>query len=265
MPIWHAIILGFIEGLTEFLPVSSTGHILLAGHFLGFHSPGKSFEVLIQLGAIMAVLFVYLGKLVEIARSLPDSPRTRRFVLGVLLAFLPAGVIGLALHDFIKHVLFESPVLICVMLVLGGIILLAIDRTTFSPVYHDARDIPPRDAFQIGIIQCLAMIPGVSRSGSTIVGALLLGADKRAAAEFSFFLAMPTMIGAFALDLYKNSPLLKGEDMTVIAVGFVTAFITATFVVRYALAFIGNHGFAPFAWWRIGVGAAGLAALAVFG
>jgi undecaprenyl-diphosphatase len=265
MPIWHAVLLGFLEGLTEFIPVSSTGHILLAGHFLGFHSPGKSFEVLIQLGAIMAVLFVYFRRLFEIARGLPTDEVARRFVISVLVAFLPAAVIGLALHGFIKGVLFHSPALICTMLILGGIILLFVDRLSVTVKYRDAREIMPPTAFRIGLFQCLAMVPGVSRSGATIAGGLLLGMDKRSAAEFSFFLAMPTMVGAFALDLYKSAPLLSGADFEVIAVGFVTAFAAAAIVVRYALTFIGNHGFAPFAWWRIAVGCAGLIGLAAGG
>jgi undecaprenyl-diphosphatase len=265
MSIWHVVLLGFIEGLTEFLPVSSTGHILLAGHFLGFKSPGKTFEVLIQIGAILAVLSVYFGRLIRIALALPDDARARRFVLGILLAFLPAAVIGSLLHGFIKGVLFESPALICVTLILGGLVLLAVDRVQLSPRFHDVMDIPPLSAFLIGVCQSVAMIPGVSRSGATIVGALLLGTDKRAAAEFSFFLAMPTMAGAFAFDLYKNWSLLKTDDVMEIGIGFVVAFVTAVLVVRYALAFIGRHGFALFAWWRIAVGLLGLGALLALG
>jgi undecaprenyl-diphosphatase len=265
MPIWHALLLGLLEGLTEFLPVSSTGHILLAGHFMGFHSPGKTFEVLIQLGAILAILVVYFRKLTTIACDLPSDGTARRFVLGILIAFLPAAVLGVALHGFIKEVLFETPALICAMLILGGIILLAVDRLALTPRYVEVTEIPPPLAFKIGLFQCLALIPGVSRSGSTIVGALLLGTEKRAAAEFSFFLAIPTMAGAFAYDLYKNWANIRVDDAIEIAVGFVAAFLAAAFVVRYAIAFIGRHGFTPFAWWRIAVGAAGLLALAVYG
>jgi undecaprenyl-diphosphatase len=261
MLIWHAILLGLLEGLTEFLPVSSTGHILLAGHFLGFKSPGKTFEVLIQLGAILAIVCVYFGRLLDLAKSVPSDSRARQFVLGVFIAFLPAAVIGAGLHGFIKGVLFESPALICAMLIAGGIVLIGVDRVKLTPRYHSAYDIPPGLAFKIGLCQCLAMIPGVSRSGSTIVGGLLLGADKRAAAEFSFFLAMPTMAGAFAYDLYKNWNILDMQDAEQIGVGFVAAFIMAVIVVRYALAFISQHGLAPFGWWRIIVGVAGLAAL----
>jgi undecaprenyl-diphosphatase len=258
-------LLGFLEGLTEFLPVSSTGHLLLAGHFLGFNSPGKTFEVLIQLGAILAIVFVYFWELLALVRALPTDPRIRNFALGLIVAFLPAAVAGFLLHDFVKSVLFETPVLICVMLILGGVVLLFVDRMTLAPRYEDTASIPPSTAFGIGLFQCLALIPGVSRSGSTIVGGLLLGADKRTAAEFSFFLAMPTMAGAFALGLYKNWGLLTVDEAVPIGAGFVAAFVTAVAVVKTALTFIGKHGFAPFAVWRIGVGAIGLAALAAFG
>ena len=288
----EAALLGVVEGLTEFLPVSSTGHILLLGHFLGFESTGKTFEVLIQLGAILAILAVYSGKLIDIAVRLPSDPTARRFVIGVLVAFLPAAVIGAMLHGFIKTVLFESPMTICVALILGGLVLLWVDarhkpqvdsvapiegstgdwagasradRAHGAAVYDDAMRFPLGMCLAIGFCQCLAMIPGVSRSGSTIVGALLLGASKRAAAEFSFFLAMPTMAGAFAYDLYKNRALLKFDDMALVGVGFVCAFVTALIVVRVALDFISRHGFAPFAWWRLIVGAAGLAGVLVYG
>lgn len=265
MPIWQAILLGFLEGLTEFLPVSSTGHILLAGHFLGFESPGKTFEVLIQLGAILAIVAVYFRQLLHMACALPSDPRVRRFVTALFVAFLPAAFFGALLHGFIKEVLFETPVLVCAMLILGGIILLGIDNMKLDVRYTDVQDIAPPRAFGIGLFQCLALIPGVSRSGSTIVGGLLLGADKRTAAEFSFYLALPTMAGAFTYDLYKNWERLHVSDALPISVGFVVAFITAVAVVKMALDFIGRHGFAPFAWWRIAVGSLGLVALAVFG
>jgi len=283
----EAALLGVVEGLTEFLPVSSTGHLLLLGHFLGFESTGKTFEVLIQLGAILAILAVYFAKLLNVALALPSDPSARRFVLGVLIAFLPAAVIGASLHGFIKSVLFETPMVVCVALILGGLVLLWVDmrhrpqavpaRGTDGPVhkgsgapvedvaYDDAMKFPLRMCLIIGLCQCLALIPGVSRSGSTIVGALLMGASKRAAAEFSFFLAMPTMAGAFAYDLYKNRAALSLDDAALIGVGFVCAFVTALIVVRYVLDFISARGFAPFAWWRMIVGAAGLAGLLVYG
>ncbi|TIL81198.1 MAG: undecaprenyl-diphosphate phosphatase, partial [Mesorhizobium sp.] len=166
----EALLLGMIEGMTEFIPVSSTGHILLAGHFLGFHSTGKAFEILIQLGAILAILSLLV--------DLPRDRVTRHFVLGILVAFLPAAVIGALAHGFIKTVLFESPRLICVMLIIGGLVLLWVDRFKPKPLYHDVERFPLRLYLQIGLFQCLSLIPGTSRSGSTIVGALLLGVDK---------------------------------------------------------------------------------------
>jgi len=179
--------------------VSSTGHVLLAGHFLGFHSTGKAFEVVIQLGAILAILGVYATRLIAVFAAAPRDPAARQFIASVLIAFLPAVVIGVAAHDFIKTVLFESPLLIAVMLVLGGVILLVVDRLDQNPTHLDAMALPLGMALKIGFIQCLAMVPGVSRSGATIVGAMALGASKRAAAEFSFFLSMPTMAGVLCL------------------------------------------------------------------
>lgn len=261
----EAFLLGLLEGFTEFLPVSSTGHILLAGHFLGFESQGKVFEVLIQLGAILAIVTVYFQRFWQVLITLPTSPRSRSFVLSILVAFLPAAVIGAFAHGFIKSVLFESPALICVMLILGGVVLLWVDTLRLKPIYTDAMAFPPSLTVKIGFIQCLAMIPGVSRSGSTIVGGLLLGASKPAAAEFSFFLALPTMAGAFAYDLYKNYGLLNADDAVVIGVGFIAAFVAALAVVRSLLAFVSRHGYAPFGWWRIAVGGIGLVALALLG
>jgi undecaprenyl-diphosphatase len=261
----EALLLGLLEGLTEFLPVSSTGHILLAGHFLGFQSTGKSFEVLIQLGAILAILTVYAGRLLDIARNLRTDPGTQRFVAGILLAFLPAAIIGALAHDFIKSVLFETPVLICIMLIIGGVILLLIDRAPLKPRYFDVMDFPLSLCFKIGLVQCLAMIPGTSRSGATIVGSLLMGADKRSAAEFSFFLAMPTMAGAFAYDLYKNRDILSAADLPIIATGFVAAFVMAVIIVRSLLGYVSLHGYSIFGWWRLIVGGLGLVALLVIG
>jgi len=265
MPTWQVILLGLIEGLTEFIPVSSTGHILLAGHFLGFESPEKAFEVLIQLGAILAILTVYAARLWRMALDLPHDRRTQKFVAAVLLAFLPAAVIGVALHSVIKQVFFASPMLICVMLILGGIVLLAVDRARLEPRIHETMDITPWLALKIGFFQCLAMVPGVSRSGATIVGAMLMGTSKRAAAEFSFFLAMPTMAGAFAYDLYKTYGQLDAATIQSIALGFAVSFVAGVIVVRYLLEFVSRHGFALFAWWRIILGGIGLGALLVLG
>ncbi|MGQ4274705.1 undecaprenyl-diphosphate phosphatase [Terrihabitans sp. B22-R8] len=263
--IMDALLLGVVEGATEFIPVSSTGHILLLGHFLGFESTGKSFEVLIQLGAILAILSVYTARLFNIAMALPSDPAARRFVIGVLVAFLPAAVIGALAHDFIKTVLFETPLVVCVALILGGLVLIWVDGLDLRVRYTDATQFPLHVYLIIGFAQCLAMIPGVSRSGSSIVGALLLGADKKSAAEFSFFLAMPTMVGAFAYDLYKNRNALSADDIMVTGIGFVAAFVMAVIVVRGLLAYLSRHGYALFGWWRIVVGAAGLAGLMVYG
>ena len=254
--------LGIVEGLTEFIPVSSTGHLLLIGHFFGFHDEefGKTFTVLIQFGSILAILSVYFVRLVQIARGLLDDPLARRFVLGVLIAFLPAAVVGAALHSFIKGVLF-NPWIVCVMLIVGGGVLLWVDRLDLKPRFRDATKFSLPMYFGIGVFQCLAMIPGVSRSGATIVSAMFLGADKRSAAEFSFYLAMPTMAGAFAYDLYKNLGQMTEGNVLIVAVGFVTAFVAGWIVVKSLLAYVSRHGFALFAWWRLIVGTLGLVAL----
>lgn len=256
-----AAFLGLLEGLTEFIPVSSTGHILLAGHFLGFESAGKTFEVVIQLGAVLAILSIYAGKLWGVFRDSPHDAAARRFILSILIAFLPAVAIGVLAHDYIKTVLFESPSLIAVMLILGGMVLVVVDRIAPEPRHKDAMAFPLPMALKIGFIQCLAMIPGVSRSGATIVGALMLGASKRSAAEFSFFLSMPTMAGAFAYDLYKNRAVLDSSALGEIAIGFVMAFLAAIVVVRWLLGYVSRHGYALFGWWRIGVGIAALIGL----
>lgn len=268
MDVWtliDALVLGLVEGLTEFIPVSSTGHILLLGHFLGFESTGKTFEVLIQLGAILAILTVYFRRFWAIALALPSNPRARRFVYGIVLAFLPAAVLGVLLHSVIKTVLFESPALICTTLLLGGIVLLVVDRLPLKPRRRSAYELSPRVALGVGICQAVALIPGVSRSGATIVGAMLLGVEKRAAAEFSFFLAVPTMVGAFSYDLYKNIDRLSADDALAIVIGFVASFLVAWAVIRRLLAFVSNHGYAPFGWWRIIVAIAGFAALVATG
>lgn len=249
-----AAFLGLLEGLTEFIPVSSTGHLLLAGHFLGFESPAHTFEVVIQLGAVLAILTVYSAKLWGVLRDAPHDPEARRFLASVLLAFLPAVVVGVMAHGFIKAVLFQTPQLIAAMLILGGIVLIFVDRFAPQPRYEDPTRIPMAVALGIGLFQCLAMVPGTSRSGATIVGGLLMGVGKRAAAEFSFFLSMPTMAGAFAYDLYKNRDVLDLSAMGDIAVGFAVAFVAAVVVVKWLLDFVSKHGYALFGWWRIAVG-----------
>lgn len=258
-----AAFLGLLEGLTEFLPVSSTGHLLLAGHFLGFHSNGKTFEVVIQLGAILALTSVYAALVTRLVLRARHDMAARRSIVSVFLAFLPAVIVGLVAHDFIKTVLFETPMLIAIMLILGGFVLLVIDRIAPEPVYHDALALPFGKSLAIGLWQCLAMIPGVSRSGATIVGALLMGVEKRAAAEFSFLLSLPTMGAAVAYDLYKTRALLDFGAMWEIAVGFAVAFVTALLVVRWVLNYISRNGYALFGWWRIIVGTAALVALSL--
>jgi undecaprenyl-diphosphatase len=256
-----AALLGLLEGLTEFLPVSSTGHLLLAGHFLGFESAGRTFEVVIQLGAILALTSVYAAMVLRLILRAGQDPAARRAVVSILLAFLPAVIVGLLAHDFIKTVLFETPMLIAIMLILGGFVLLVIDRFAPAPVHHDALALPFRKALAIGLFQCLAMVPGVSRSGATIVGGLLLGVEKRAAAEFSFLLSLPTMGAAVAYDLFKNRDILDFGAVWDIAVGFAVAFVSALIVVRWVLNYISRNGYALFGWWRIIVGSAAMAAL----
>jgi len=258
-----AALLGLLEGLTEFLPVSSTGHLLLAGHFLGFESEGKTFEVVIQLGAILALTSVYAVMVTRLFLRARTDAAARRAILSVLLAFLPAVVVGLLAHDFIKTVLFETPMLIAVMLVLGGFVLLVIDRIAPKPVHDDALGLPLGKSLAIGVCQCLAMVPGVSRSGATIVGALLMGVEKRAAAEFSFLLSLPTMGAAVAYDLFKNRDVLDFGAVWDIAIGFAVAFVSAILVVRWVLSYISRNGYALFGWWRIIVGTSAILALSL--
>jgi undecaprenyl-diphosphatase len=261
-----ALILGVVEGVTEFIPVSSTAHLLLAERVLGFtDATSAAFAILIQFGAILALLAVYAGRLIRLVADLPRDRRTQRFALGVVIAFIPAAILGVLFHRIITEVLFRSTLLICLMLILGGIVLLFIDRLPIKPRQTDVMDYPLGLSLGIGLFQCLALIPGVSRSGATIVGAMLLGADKRSAAEFSFFLAMPTMLGAFVYDLHKNAGAIDMSAAAVIAIGFIAAFVSALIVVRTFLGFVSRHGFGLFGWWRIVVGAVGIAAVLTFG
>jgi undecaprenyl-diphosphatase len=260
----RAVILGVVEGVTEFLPVSSTGHLLLAERFfnLGEGSFWNSFTVLIQLGAILAIVVIYFAKLWRIALGMFSNPDDRRFVIGVLVAFLPAVIVGLIAGKYIKEVLF-NPWVVCFSLIVGGAILLWVDQLDHKPHEHDATRFPLPMYLAIGVAQCLAMIPGVSRSGASIVAAMLLGADKRAAAEFSFFLAIPTMLGAFVHEFYKNRADITLDHAGIVAIGFVVSFITAMIVVKTFLTYVTRHGFTLFAWWRVIVGTLGLVALAM--
>jgi undecaprenyl-diphosphatase len=263
---FKAFVLGVVEGLTEFLPVSSTGHLLLVNQLFGVDPDRKqfwdTFAVLIQFGAILALLSIYFGRIWQLAVGFFNDPAARRFVIGVLVAFLPAAVVGALAHDIIKNVLFNVWI-ICFALIVGGAILLWVDRLDLATRYHDAQKFSLPMYLWIGIAQCLAMIPGVSRSGATIVSAMLLGSDKRAAAEFSFWLAMPTMAGAFAYDLYKSRGQMNFDNAALVAFGFVVSFVFAWIVVKTFLGYVQRHGFALFAWWRVLVGSLGLIALAL--
>ncbi|WP_309605584.1 undecaprenyl-diphosphate phosphatase [Phenylobacterium sp.] len=259
----HAIILGLIEGLTEFIPVSSTGMLLLAKQAMGLKDPfWDTFCVLIQLGAILAVVVLYFRRLWAVAVLVPTVPRARGFVLSILVAFLPAAVFGLLLHDVIKQILFESPRLICWALIVGGVVLLVIDRFAPYPTRRDPMALPLKTSFIIGLFQCLALVPGVSRSGATIVGSMLMGVEKRVAAEFSFLLAIPVMAGAFTVDAWKSRHELANIDhIGLVAVGFVVSFFVALAVIRAMLNIVTRRGYAPFGWLRILIGGAGLALL----
>ena len=258
-----AAVLGIVEGLTEYLPVSSTGHLLLMEQLLGWGDDafGKSFAILIQLGAILALLTIYFGRIWALATQMFTQWAAARFVIGLLLAFLPAAVIGALAYHIIKSYLFDVRI-VCVSLIVGGFVLLWIDRLNLQARYHEATAFSLPMYLGIGIIQCMSMVPGVSRAGATIVGAMLFGADRRSAAEFSFWLAMPTMVGAFAYEVYKSrGELALGSNITVTAVGFIFSFIFGWIVVKTFLGYVQRHSFALFAWWRILLGSVGIFAI----
>jgi undecaprenyl-diphosphatase len=248
-----AILLGILEGLTEFLPVSSTGHLIIAGDLLGFTGENaKTFEIFIQLGSILGVVWLYRHKVTGVARTL-DQPASQRFVLNLFIAFLPAALVGLLFHNAIKAYLF-NPVSVAGALVVGGILILLIERRAVAPRIHSVDDIGPLDAFKVGLAQCCALYPGVSRSGATIMGGLLSGLSRTAATEFSFFLAIPTMFAATLYELWQSRELLRAEDTLIFAAGFIAAFLTAMAVVKIFLAYVARHDFSAFAYYRIGFG-----------
>jgi undecaprenyl-diphosphatase len=263
-PILTIILLGIVEGVTEFIPVSSTGHLILAGALLGYDEhQWKVFNVVIQLGAILAVVVLYWRTFWAVLTGLiRREPESWRFLRNVAIAFLPSAVIGLILHAQIEAML-GSPAIVAVALIAGGIAILLVER--LAPPGHEkgVADISLGKAIGIGFIQCLAMVPGVSRSGATILGGLSLGVERRTAAEFSFFLAIPTMIGASTLELVKNSDDLGAAGIQGIAIGFVVSFLVALLVIRWFLSIVTRHGFAPFAWYRIAAGGAALLWLAM--
>jgi undecaprenyl-diphosphatase len=256
-----AAILGVIQGVTEFLPVSSTAHLIIGSRLLGYDDPGGVFTTLIQLGSIFAVMWLYRDKIVRVLAGLPSDPGARNFAAAVLVATVPLLVAGALLSKFVKRVLQGSLTIIAVAFIAGGIVILIVERLRPRPDVLDAEQMPIGRAFTIGLGQTLALIPGVSRSGGTIIAAMLLRVDRAAAAEFSFFLAMPTMAAAFAHDLFEARHDLGAARAEEIAVGFVMAFISSALVVRPFLTYVRGHGFGPFAWYRILAGAALLAAV----
>lgn len=252
---FSALLMGLVEGITEFLPVSSTGHLILLNDMLGLDMPdNKLFEVVIQFGAILAVCVLYREKLFATASGLiRRNPPDINFMLAVLIGFLPAMVIGAIFHDFIKQTLF-NPWVVSTTLVLGGVVLIWVEKLNLKNKIFNLDALPKSACLKIGLFQCLAMIPGTSRSGATIIGAMLLGVERKTAAEYSFFLAIPTMFAATIYDLYKARHDLTTDGLTLIVIGFIAAFFAALGVVKGFVSYISRHGFAPFGWYRIGLG-----------
>ena len=259
----RAALLGVLQGLTEFLPVSSTGHLLIFGRAIGYDDPGGVFTVMIQLGSILAVMWLYRQRIWDVVTGLPTKPEARRFALMLFFAFLPAAFIGLLANSYIRNELYIRLDIIAIALILGGFAMLAIEKWPPKVEVKDAAETPIWRAVGVGAFQTLALIPGVSRSGATIFGGLALGLDRRAAAEFSFFLAMPTMVAAFVLDFWTVKDHITADRIAEIAVGFVFAFISAALVVKPFLDFVTRVGFGPFAWYRIVFGAVILGVLAM--
>ncbi|RBJ85636.1 undecaprenyl-diphosphate phosphatase [Pseudomonas sp. MWU12-2534b] len=250
----QALILGIVEGLTEFLPISSTGHQIIVADLLDFGGErAMAFNIIIQLGAILAVVWEFRRKILEVVIGLPSQPKAQRFTVNLLIAFLPAVVLGVIFADLIHAYLF-NPITVATALVIGGVIMLWAERREHQVHAESVDEITWKDALKVGCAQCLAMIPGTSRSGSTIIGGLLFGLSRKTATEFSFFLAMPTMVGAAVYSGYKYRHLFQPDDVPVFAIGFVTAFIFAMIAVKGLLKFIASHSYAAFAWYRIAFG-----------
>jgi undecaprenyl-diphosphatase len=259
-----AVLLGIIEGLTEFLPVSSTGHLILAGELVGFTDNSSiAFKIAIQLGAILAVLLVYWQRFWAVGTGLLKAqPGAIAFTRNILLGFVPALLIGVVAYDAIRAAM-QTPEIVAIALIVGGIIILLLERIVKNVRFHSVEDIPFGTALSIGLIQCTAMLPGVSRSGATIMGGLMMGVERKTAAEFSFFLAVPTMMAATVYALWKDRALLSADDLDMIAIGFTAAFVVAVIVVKAFVALVGRYGFAPFAYYRIIAGSAALLWLAM--
>jgi undecaprenyl-diphosphatase len=257
--LFKALILGLVEGATEFLPVSSTGHLIIAGDLLHFNDArGKVFEIVIQLGAILAVCWEYRAKIGHVLASAMSETASQRFAINLLIAFMPAAVLGLALHHAIKQYLF-SPITVALALIVGGIAILVIEKSAPQPDTHTLDDMDWKHALKVGLAQSLALFPGVSRAGATILGGVVFKLDRKVATEFSFFLAIPVMCAATALDVYKSYGDLHMADLPIFAVGFVTAFFSALAVVKGLLRYVAHHDFRAFAWYRIVFGALVLA------
>ncbi len=250
-----AAVMGVVEGLTEFLPISSTGHLILAGALLGFDdAKAKVFDIAIQTGAILAVIIVYWQKIRSTVVALPTQRQAQRFALNVLIAFVPAVLLGLLLGKAIKEHLF-TPGVVATTFILGGLVILWAERRQQVAVrIQDVDQMTALDAIKVGLVQCLAMVPGTSRSGATIIGGMLLGLSRKAATDFSFYLAIPTLIGAGAYSLYKERALLSAQDLPMFSVGLVFSFLSAWACVRWLLRYISSHSFTPFAWYRIAFG-----------
>lgn len=253
------ILLGIVEGLTEFIPVSSTGHLVLAGELLGFESKASgTFEIVIQLGAILSVVVLYWRRFWDVLQGLGrGNPSSIAFTRNIALGFLPSAVIGLVIYKMVKAML-ETPEITAIALILGGIAILVIERMVKAPRTFRVEGMSWKTALGIGMVQCLSMIPGVSRSGATIMGALSLGVERKTAAEFSFFLAIPTMLAASAYDLLKTGASLRQDDWAAIAIGFIVSFVVAIGVIKWFIAVVSRFGFAPFAWYRIVAGSVAL-------
>ena len=246
-----AFVLGIVEGITEFLPISSTGHLIIVGDALDFNNEvGKVFEIAIQLGAILSVCWEYRARLSDVVMGLPHDRRARQFALNLIIAFIPAAVLGLLFIKAIKAHLF-NPLSVAIAFIVGGFVILWIERRNNMPRIEQVDDMSWLDALKVGTSQCFALIPGVSRSGATIMGGIFFGLSRKTATEFSFFLAIPTMFAATIYDLYKHWDLLHLHDLATFAVGFITAFISAFVAIRALLKFVANHSFAVFAWYRI--------------
>jgi undecaprenyl-diphosphatase len=260
--LFKAAVLGVVQGLTEFLPVSSTAHLLIGGRLIGYSDPGGVFTAMIQLGSIFAVVWLYREKVVSVLAGLTTQPVARSFAFKIMLATVPALVAGALLSKFVKGVLYDSFIVIALAFIIGGIIMLIVERVRPRPDVMDVDSLPAGRALAIGSFQALALIPGVSRSGGTIVAGMAMRVDRAAAAEFTFFLAMPTMAAAFAHDLVEARHELASARGLEVAVGFVMAFLSSALIVKPFLNYVRRSGFAPFAWYRIAIGAALLAAIA---